>query len=305
LQSLLLAAVGYYLVKKEVLGSACLATLSRLVIEVTLPLLIFAQLINDFSFTLYPTWWIFPLMSIAITFAGLLAGLVFGGFITGQQKKLQFLSLVSFQNSGYLPLALIAALLPKDQTAPMFIYIFLFLLGFNLVMFSAGVYMLTFARDRRFELSSLFNPPVLATLLSLALVFFGLQRFIPEFVLKPLRMTGDCTLPLAMFVVGGSLAQIRLEHVDLKAMLLLVAGKLVLLPLAGLWFLKLVPLPELIGLLIVMQLAVPSATTLSVITTHYKKEDLLVSQGIFWTHIASIVTIPIFLSLYFTFVVLK
>lgn len=305
LQSFLLGAIGYYLVKKEVLGSACLGTLSRLVIEVTLPFLIFSQLIKDFSFTRYPEWWIFPLISIAITLAGLLAGLVFSGFITGQQKKLQFLSLVSFQNSGFLPLAIIAALLPKDKMDPMFIYLFLFLLGFNLVMFSLGVYMLTFARDRRFELAGLFNPPVVATLIGLALVFFGIHRFIPVFIVKPLRMAGDCTLPLAMFVVGGSLAQIRLERVDMKAMFLLVISKLVLLPLAGLWLLKLVPLPELIGLLIVMQLAVPSATTLSVITTHYKKEDLIVSQGIFWTHMVSIVTIPVFLSLYFTFVVLK
>jgi predicted permease len=305
LQSFFLGAIGYYLVKKEVLGSACLGTLSRLVIEVTLPFLIFSQLIKDFSFTRYPEWWIFPLVSIAITLAGLLAGLVFSGFIAGQQKKLQFLSLVSFQNSGFLPLAIIAALLPKDKMDPMFIYLFLFLLGFNLVMFSLGVYMLTFARDRRFELTGLFNPPVVATLIGLALVFFGIHRFIPEFIVKPLRMTGDCTLPLAMFVVGGSLAQIRLEHVDVKAMLLLAISKLVLLPLAGLWLLKLVPLPELIGLLIVMQLAVPSATTLSVITTHYKKEDLIVSQGIFWTHMVSIVTIPVFLSLYFTFIVLK
>jgi len=49
----------------------------------------------------------------------------------------------------------------------------------------------------------------------------------------------------------------------------------------------------------------PSATSLSVIARHYEKEDLLISQGIFFTHIFSVLSIPLFLSLYFTLPVLK
>jgi predicted permease len=59
------------------------------------------------------------------------------------------------------------------------------------------------------------------------------------------------------------------------------------------------------GLLVLMQLAMPPATSLSVITRHYKKEDLLISQGVFFGHIASVITIAIFLSLYFTLSVVK
>jgi len=54
-----------------------------------------------------------------------------------------------------------------------------------------------------------------------------------------------------------------------------------------------------------MQLAVPPATSLSVIVRHYKKEDLLISQGIFFGHIVSLVTLPLFLSLYFMISMLK
>jgi len=64
-------------------------------------------------------------------------------------------------------------------------------------------------------------------------------------------------------------------------------------------------LPQLIGFLIVMQLAMPSATSLSVIVRHYKREDALISQGIFFSHIISLFTIPLFLSLYLSLVVLK
>jgi predicted permease len=52
-------------------------------------------------------------------------------------------------------------------------------------------------------------------------------------------------------------------------------------------------------------MAAPSATFLSVFVRQYKKEDVLVSQGVFFGHLISLVTIPVFLSLYFMRVVLK
>jgi hypothetical protein len=304
-QIFLLAALGYFLIKKNILGPEGLSALSRLVIEVTLPLMIFCQLIKNFSFNLYSNWWIFPLISIAITIVGLIVGAVFLGLIRGPQHKLQFLSLIAFQNSGYLALALVAALLPADKLDSMFTYIFLFLFGFNLVMWSLGVYILSFTRAKKFELGSLFSPPVIATLVSLILIFFGLNKFIPQGALKPLRMVGDCTLPLAMLIVGGNLASIHLGQIDKKAMSLMILAKLIILPAFGLWLVIKFKFPELVGLLIIMQLAVPSATSLSLIITHYKKEDLLISQGIFLSHIVSLVTLPLFLSLYFTLSMIK
>lgn len=304
-QIFLLAALGYFLIKKNILGPEGLNALSCLVIQITLPLMIFCQLIKDFSFTLYPNWWIFPLISIAITIAGLIVGSVFLGFIRGPEHKLQFLTLIAFQNSGYLPLALVAALLPSDKLGPMFIYIFLFLLGFNLLLWSLGVYILSFTRAKKFALGSLFSPPVIATLASLILIFFGLNKFIPQGALKPLRMAGDCTLPLAMLVVGGNLASMRLGHINKKAMFLMLLAKLVILPVLGLWLVIKFKPPELTGLLILMQLAVPSAISLSLIITHYKKEDLFISQGIFLSHIVSLLTLPLFLSLYSTLIMLQ
>lgn len=163
--------------------------------------------------------------------------------------------------------------------------------------------MLSLNESKKFELASLFSPPVIAILTSLILVFFGLNKFIPEMVLKPIRMVGDCTLPLAMFVVGGSLALIELRNVDKKAMFFMVLVKLIMLPALGLFLAIKFRFPELLGLLIIMQLAVPPATSLSVITRHYKKDDLLISQGVFIGHLISLITLPLFLSLYYAFCV--
>jgi hypothetical protein len=154
-------------------------------------------------------------------------------------------------------------------------------------------------------LGSLFSPPVIATIFSLLVIYFGLNKFVPDAVLKPLRMIGDCTLPLAMFVVGGSLAQVHLAHIDKKAIFLVILAKLVILPVLGLCLILKFNFPQLLGLLILIQLAMPPATSLSVIARHYNKEDLLISQGIFFGHLASIITLSVFLSLYFTLVMVR
>ncbi len=304
-QIFILGLVGYVLVKRNILGEEGLRALSRLVIEIIFPVLVFVKITGNFSFSLYPNWWIFPLLSIAITITALLIGSIFVGLIKGEKHKIQFLNLIAFQNSGYLPLALIAGILAAEQASSALIYLFLFLLGFDLVMWSLGVYMLTSTMAKKFELGSMFSPPVIANIVSLVVVFIGLNKFIPQLVMKPLATVGDCALPLAMFVVGGNLASIHLGAINKKAISLILLAKLFLLPALGLWVVLRFKFPALIGLFIVMQLAMPSATSLSVIIRHYRKEDLIISQGIFFSHIVSLITIPVFLSLYFMLSVLK
>ncbi|RKY31709.1 MAG: hypothetical protein DRP74_04225 [Candidatus Omnitrophota bacterium] len=299
-QIFFLGLIGYFLIRRKFLDQGGLKALSRLVIEITLPVLIFYRLMNKFSFSLYPNWWAFPLISLIVTLAGLVVGFIFSGFINGRQRKLQFLNLTGFQNSGYLPLVLVVSLVSPEDLDTIFIYIFLFLLGFNLVIWSLGAHLLSVGEHKKFELGSLFTPTVIANLLSLLIIFFGLNKFLPQALFKPLKLVGECTFPLAMFVVGGNLALINLGKIDKKAMILLVLAKLIVLPLLGLVLVLKLKMPQLMGLLILIQLAMPPATSLSLIIRHYKKEDLLISQGIFFGHLISLITIPLFLSLYFT-----
>ncbi|HRZ14197.1 MAG TPA: AEC family transporter [Candidatus Omnitrophota bacterium] len=304
-QCLILGLIGFILVRRAILAVDGLQALSRLVVDVTLPLLIFSRLVRDFNPQLYPHWWFFPLLSVAITGLGFLVGWLFTAWIKGEQNKLQFISLVTFQNAGYLPLVMVAAMLPQAKADVMFIYLFLFMLSFNLLVFSFGVYLLTFHRNRKFDWATVFSPPVIATLAGLAVAFLGAQRFIPQVVLRPLDMIGECTLPLAMIVVGGNIASIRCGNPNKRIVSLLVLAKLLLLPILGLGFLYLVRLPELVGFLIVLELAMPSAANLSVIMRRYELEDCLISQGLFYTYISCLFTIPLFLSLYFMISMVK
>ena len=304
-QIFILGGLGYILVKKNILSGEGLDALSRLVIQIIFPALILAQMLKNFSFNLYPNWWIFPLVSLAITVTGLIVGWLLLKLSGLKTHKLQFLSLVAFQNSGYIPLAIVSAIFTGQQANDIFIFIFLFLLGFDLVAWSLGIYLLTYEKQVKFKLQSVFSPPVIANLTSLALIALGLNKFIPDILFKPLSMVGNCILPLAMLVVGGNVALVQLKNIDRKVTFIFLLGKLIILPVLGIVVVLKLALPHLLGFLIVMQLAMPSATSLSVIIRRFNRQDVLISQGVFFSHIIGLFTIPLFLSLYLFLVVLK
>lgn len=298
-QSLILGVLGFFLIKRNILGEEGLDAISKFVIDVAVPLLIFSRLVKGFTFEQYPDWWVYPLLSLCVTALGIMLGFAFSGFIKGTQEKMQFISLVSFQNSGYLPLILVASMLPQQQADTVFIYIFLFLVAFNVVMFSAGGYLLTYHKAKKFDWRSLFHPAVVSTLIGLFIVWLKLNRFMPALVMKPIELVGDCTVPLATLVVGGNIAAISCSAVNKGAISLMSLAKLVLMPALGLLLVYQFRIGGLLGFLIILQLAMPPATNLSVIVRQYRQNDCLVSQGVFWGHMISIITIPVFLSLYF------
>jgi malate permease and related proteins len=301
----LLALLGFFLVKRNILGSPCLVTLSNLTLDVCLPALVFYELIGRFDPGQFPGWWMMPFLSFTVTLAGLAAGAAVSLLLKAPQERSQCAALTAFQNSGYLPLALIASLVPHQQAEVLFIYLFLFLAGFNFAMFSLGVFLLTRDKSAQASWGNVLNPPVVVTLASVLLVLLGAQRFVPEFVLKPAKMVGDCTLPLAMFVVGGSLAEIPLFKVRWKPVLLATAAKMLIVPVLGVAAVKLLRVPHPLGLLIVLQCAMPSAMSLSAILKKYDQPDLAVSHGIFVSHLVSVVTLPLFLGIYFSWAMVQ
>jgi hypothetical protein len=301
LEIFILGACGFIMVRKKFLDETSLRFLMRLVVEFLLPLFIFTKTLKSFSFILYPNWWIFTLFGLAINLAGFLIGYFWLGLfktVNPNSEKRQFVSLVGFQNSGYIPLILAATLLSPFEAEKMYIYIFLLLLGFNIVIWSFGVRFLSGHSVRKFELGSMFSPPVLATILSMGLIGFGLDKFIPKFVFEPAQMLGNCLLPLAMIVTGSNLAIVSLKNVKKAIVANIVFLKLILLPVFALilfWYIK----PEhLTGLFVIFQVAMPSATSLSLIVWHYKQDDTIISHGIFFTHLFCILSIPFWIIIY-------
>jgi predicted permease len=305
LQIFILGFSGYILAKKGFISLDNLKFLSKLVINLLFPCFIFTKLISNFSFSSYPNWWIFPLLSFFVALVGFLTGQLFANIVKGLDKfRREFVSLITFQNSGYLPLILVALLLPAETKEQMFIYLFLFLLGFNAVMWSIGLFYLT-GEGKKFEIKSLFSPPVIAILSALFAIAVGFNRIVHYLPFEPFKMFGECALPLAIMVVGGNLANIGVSKKgDFRYIFNVVTAKLLFLPVFFLGLIFLVKPPYEIAFLLLLQSAMPSAVSSSMIMLKYDKEDNIISLGVFWTHLVCMVTLPLFLALFSAFSIL-
>ena len=298
IQILLMAGVGFALVKRSVLDDQGLDTLSNLLVKVFLPQMIFYHLTQHFSFKDYTYWWAYPLLSLAMVLSGVILSRGLLLIHRGCRNKNHFTALMGFANYGYFPLMLVSSLFEGETAHTLTVNIFLLIMGFDFAVWSLGVWLLTSHKDKTIYWRRLLNPPFITTLLTLLLIVLGWHKWVPAIMIKPVKMFSDCTLPLAMIVVGGNLAKTNLNAANKSDIGYLVLGKLVLLPSLALMVVKVFGVAYAFGFLIVVESSVPSAVSLSMMSRYFKVESELINQGIFWDSLISVLTIPVVLTVY-------
>jgi predicted permease len=118
--------------------------------------------------------------------------------------------------------------------------------------------------------------------------------------LSPMKIVGDISFPVSMIVLGAWLAKSRVPRgfSEIKPLLNIAIVKLVVVP--ALFFvaaLKLDIVPFL-GLFIVIEASMPSAATMPIIADIHNANSEFTSQGVFFTHLVALVTVPVWIELY-------
>ncbi|WIA28085.1 hypothetical protein OEZ86_010668 [Tetradesmus obliquus] len=159
-----------------------------------------------------------------------------------------------------------------------------------------------------------FTPPVIACLLAIpvaAVPELKEHLFTPTGGLhvlgEALAMLGAPLIPCLFLVLGANLAEgPGAAQVPPKFLLSMIAGKLLLHPLAGmalvLGALKLQLLPQgldpLVPLVMMMVWATPTAVLVHSLATMLRNGEDQVSCYLFWQYLASLATLPAFMALY-------
>lgn len=295
----LLTFFGFFLFRRSFIKENTLNFLASFVINFTVPFLIFSHLIEKAQAVLVNSPGIFLLISLGIFLSGYLLSVLFS---LGRKKpfKQEFRAIVSFQNAGYLPLAMAVFLFEPAMRDEFLVYIFLNLLGFNIIMWSIGSFMVFRKKGQKFEIMSIFTPPISATIIALVFIYSNASGLIPEIILDPLRMVGNLSFVLSAIILGCWLAKVNLKGVEKNIFMIVQAGllKSVLLPfltLLGVFYLRLSPF---LGLFVVMQAAMPTAASLPIVAQMRGADSQFISQGVFFTHLLSIFTISFWVGLY-------
>lgn len=293
-----MGALGFGLIRSGIIQESGLKLLSFLSVNIFFPLFIFNQIVSHFNAVTMPFWWEFPLITISLALTGLLVSSLVMLRHKGPVKD-GFLAVSCLNNGGYFPL-LIAMSLPLGQLAgQVYTSVILSIIGFDLCLWSLGVWLVTKDGSGRIDLTRLFNPPLISMFAAMIIVLTMGGSIVPHAFLVPVKIVGDAALPVAMIVIGGNLSLTATHKINWIQVTGASMIKLMVLPLITLVVLSYVKLNPLVSFVAIIQATMPCSITISIIARNYEtKNQDFINQGIFMTHLLSMITIPIFLGLY-------
>lgn len=225
----LIALAAGLLVRKRVVTQTHIEGLATVTVNVLLPCLIFSSITSQFDSKALPFWWLLPFAAAGMVAIGMGAAVL--AFARELPAKRNMLPLAGMQNAGYLVLP-IGRLVFPDEFELFALYCFLMILGYSPLLWSVGKYLATTGGEGAQQgWRGLLTPPLYANVVALALALTGARRFVPEMAQTSIGMLGGATVPVALFVLGGTLGSIPLStRPPLWDTLRVLGIKLLLLP---------------------------------------------------------------------------
>ncbi|MCX6693060.1 MAG: AEC family transporter [Methanomicrobiales archaeon] len=289
----ILLAVGYLTLKVGILDLASTRRLSGFLINITIPALILSSMQVPFSTDRLTQTYEMLALTAGLYFLSFIIGWLLSRVLTGStgdRGVIQFA--IVFGNVVFMGFPIVGAIFGSDAL----FFVAIANIFFYTLIFSLGVVMMTGGRMEGFNPKVLVNPGIIATIIGFILFLWSVQ--IPTPFIESITLLGSVTSPLAMIIGGALLATFPAREMagDWRTGVISLV-KIVAIPVV-IW-LVLRPFvidPLLLGVLITLA-AMPVGTNTSIFAEEYGANSRLASQLVFVSTIASLVTIPLIVTL--------
>ena len=282
-------AAGYLGAKLGFINSEFNQKLTKFTINITMPLLALGSVLNKEQ--LISNFDAVKLIGVGIVYFMLmiiLAKLVRGGLRckTDEGSTMEFMFL--FSNIGFMGYPLVESVYGPDSL----FYVTVFVLLFNLTIFTYGAALVSGDRSYiRISWKMFQKPVIVGALLAFLVYFTGIT--VPSVVATSVSYVGNLTTPFSMIIIGCSLAAIPMKCVFGNwRIYLLVFLKMVVLPIAGFYLLRpIISEPVLLGVLTII-MATPFATNSTIFALEFGGNQKIASSGVFISTLVSLVSVP-------------
>lgn len=300
---LCIAGIGFLSTRFGPVNEKTLKSISTFVIAVALPCLVLDTYADVLTLNTLKNAFGCSLAALSLHVAGIAAAFALKPFFLQKKDERSglFISLASMQNSGYLPIPIVQAILPQEQQASGFLFVFIYVFVMGLIFWSVGIRFI--AKESKGgageTLKRAFNPPIIAMIVGL---LFLIPQAKDAFVgIGPLRdavrLLGDTTIPLVLFVLGGSFSTRPKVQPSARVLFPSLLIKLAALPFFALMLTKWLQLGTVFSIVFVLQAAMPAAMNHIVIAQEYDGDVPLISRALFIQYVAALGTVPFFLSM--------
>lgn len=289
-------AVGFLAAKSKLINADFNKQLSNFVLKVLQPIMILASVLNSEH-----------LMSNAEVFETLAVALAYFLVLIALSRPITMLLrvkpddvptyrfLLIFSNIGFLGYPVINAIYGPDAS----FYVTIFVLVFQITIFSYGLHVMSGAKERFRLHPSIFKHPVVLTCIVTILIYL-LDIRVPPMLASAVSYLGNLASPLIMLVAGCSLASCAPRQVFGNARVYLLAAiKLLVMPLLSYVILHPLLGDSILFTILIVFLAAPAASAAAAFAILYDGDEALASSGVFVTTLACILTIPFIIWLLF------
>ena len=291
----LVIIVGYIANKVGILDKSQNQKLSSLILNITCPALILSSVFETKSGDFKTVIQIF-IISIAIYIVLPFMGILFGKIlkVPKEDRNLyQFMTI--FSNIGFMGYPVIQSIF---GTQALFFAAICNMI-FNIFCYSYGIYLMSGCDKLSFDFKKIINPGIIFSII--AVIIYLTKWQMPQIIGETSSLIGATTTPLAMMLIGSSLADIPPKEVinDVRIYLYTIIKQIVM-PILFWWVLKFIVFDKVVLGVLVILVAMPVGSITVMFCNQYKGNVDLASKSIFITTLASVFTIPTLVYLLFT-----
>lgn len=283
---LLLIVIGYFTVKKGMFTKESLGSITSFLLYIVTPCLLVSSFLSAEPGKL-DGWTmllavVLPALSIVISIA--VSYLFFRGEPLGRRRVLRFSTV--FCNVGFMGIPLVEGIVGSEGV----LYGSFFIAVFNIFCWTYGYVMMGGGKVRLKAL--LLNPGIIGIAIGLPLYLLNVP--VPALIERPVELLSALNTPLAMIVVGGYIAQVKLRaFVSDLAVYKMAVLRLVVAPLLYLALVWLLRPDETLLMSTVIQAATPVAANCVLFAVQFGSDAELASKSVAVSTALSVVTIPL------------
>lgn len=292
-------AAGFLLWRIKWIDQNTFSRLSSLVVNIFNPFLTIYSVFGKSLATTGKVFWenlfLVGLFYVILTAAGFLIVFVIR---PDSAEAPVYRMLTLLPNCGFMGIPVVSSLLGTDYV----IYVAIYMLVYNIIMYTYGIHLVRksnphSAQDKNIPLwhkvrPIVLNPGFLSAVLALVLFFTGIP--VPEGIQQFCGYMGNPCVPLSMMLIGCSVASANIGELtkDLRRYGFLFI-KMLLVPIAFTFFIRLLPFDDMILKLFIIMLSMPAGSMVVLITQEYGGKTDCAAAGVVSSTIVSLLTIPI------------
>lgn len=292
----LVIGLGYFLNKINILDKDLNWELTRILLDVTTPALILSSVMGSkINSSLSEVMGVFIIAAAVYTVLPIISFLLVKIMRIPIRQQGLHIFMTVFSNIGFMGFPVMKAIFGDGAI----FYTAIFNMIFNVLVFTLGIVMMNYKNENKIkmELNQILSPGIAASIIAILIYAFKIQ--VPDVLAETFTMVGNITTPVAMLIIGSTLAAIEVKNLfnDFRVYPYTLIRQFVI-PIALFPVLKIFITNKMILGITLIMIAMPVANTAVLFATKYNQDVELAAKNVFITTLVSVVSIPLLVYLF-------